>query len=125
LLSNQVVAEAGESGTILDFGWSRITGSCTASHPTLNFVAEQSPINLVSTIVTFAASGARTDITTLNGLNAGDSDPGTNTSGVPQTATFQIRYVDGSGSPHIVTAWLSGQDVGGTCLFIGQALTTD
>jgi hypothetical protein len=48
-----------------------------------------------------------------------------NTSGVPQTATFQVRYVDGSDTAHVVTAWLSGQDVGGTCLFIGQALTTD
>jgi hypothetical protein len=128
MISNQVSVGQNSTGTILNLGWSKITGSCGADpgdHPTLNFLAQQSPINLVTTITTFAASGARTDVTTLNGLNAGDTAPGMNTSGVPQTATFQVRYVDGSDTAHVVTAWLSGQDVGGTCLFIGQALTTD
>jgi hypothetical protein len=120
----QVSASPTQSPQILNLGFGKITGSCSSSHPTFNFVDEASPVNVITTTVTFSNTGATTSINTANGLNPGNELTGTNASTTPQTATFQMRYVDPKGFPHIVTAWLSGQDIGGNCLFLGQALSS-
>jgi hypothetical protein len=85
---------------------------------------EQAPVNVVTTTVTFSNTGATTAINASNGLSPGDELAGSNSSTAPQTATFQMRYFDSSKIPHVVTAWLSGQDIGGNCLFLGQALNS-
>jgi hypothetical protein len=121
---NQVSASTTESPQILGFTFGKITGSCSSSHPEFNFVDEQSPVNVITTTVTFSNTGATTAINSSNGLSPGDELPGSNAGTTPQTATFQMRYTDSNNIPHVVTAWLSGQDIGGSCLFLGQALNS-
>jgi hypothetical protein len=121
---NQVTASPTQSPQILAFPFGKITGSCSSSHPVFNFVDAESPVNVVTTTVTFSNAGATTAIDTANGLSPGNELAGTNSTADPQTATFQMRFIDSSNIPHVVTAWLSGQDVGGNCLFLGQALSS-
>jgi hypothetical protein len=112
------------SPQILGFTFGKITGSCSSDHPAFNFVDEQSPVNVITTTVTFSNTGATTAINAANALAPGDELAGSNSSTAPQTATFQMRYSDSNNIPHVVTAWLSGQDIGGNCLFLGQALNS-
>ena len=63
----------------------------------------------------------------LLGLGFGDLIGKCATGGVPQIeyqSTSRASTFD-DGTPHVATAWTSGQDIGGnSCIFIGQALAT-
>jgi hypothetical protein len=120
----QVSASPTQIPQILAFPFGKITGGCSSGHPEFNFVDEEAPINVVTTTVTFGSPAATTVVNTTNGLTPGNEIAGANASTVPQTATFQIRYIDSGDIPHVVTAWLSGQDIGGNCLFLGQAISS-
>jgi hypothetical protein len=122
---NQVSGSTTATPQILGFAFGKITGGCSSSHPVFNFVDAESPVNVVTTTVTFSNTGATTAMQVSNGLAAGDELAGVNSSTAPQTATFQMRYIDSSDIPHVVTAWLSGEDIGGSCLFLGQALSSN
>jgi hypothetical protein len=124
VMYEQVSASPTQIPQILNFGFGKITGGCASSHPVFNFVDEQSPVNVVTTTVTFSNAGATTAINTANGLSPGGELPGLNSGTTPQTATFQMRYLGSGQPPRVVTAWLSSQDIGGNCLFIGQALSS-
>ena len=107
----------------LELGFGHISGTClSGAIPVLRFVADLPTENLIATTINFNAAPNVTDVQTTNALPAGTfyEEPHTNTT--PQSVTFQAAYNDGS--DHLATAWTTGQDEGGSCVFTGQAFTT-
>jgi hypothetical protein len=108
----------------LELGFGHISGTCAAgSIPRLRFVADLTTENVIASTINFNAAPTTTDVATTNALTAGTfyEEPHTNTT--PQSVTWQIAYNDGT-TDHLATAWTTGQDEGGTCVFTGQAFTT-
>jgi hypothetical protein len=55
-------------------------------------------------------------------LNRIRSRLATDNSTSPQSVTWQAAYDDGS--EEVATAWISGQDEAGACVFMAQGTTT-
>lgn len=120
-VSNRVVVAAGQSAPILELNFAHIQGVCDASsHPIQQFVAE---LNLDNVIYSAINSGGTTDLQTANALTAGSFLEATHTTSTPQTVTWQ-GAVNNNGTEQLATAWVSGQDEGGSCVFIAQGTTT-
>jgi hypothetical protein len=121
-VSGRLVLPAdGTTVEFLELGFGHISGTCAATViPRLRFVADLPVENLIASTIT---SGAATDIQTSNALGAGLFFEEPHANGSPQSVTFQAAYNDGSGD-HLATAWTTGQAVGGSCVFTGQAFTT-
>ena len=105
----------------LELGFGHISGSCAPGvFPRLRFVADLPTENLIASTINF---GAATDIQTSNALAAGTFYEEPHAVTTPQSVTFQAAYNDGT-TDRIATAWTTGQDAGGSCVFTGQAFTT-
>ncbi len=126
LMSARTIVPAGGSAEILDFDFAHIEGTCPGSVPTQSLFADLP--NLENAIYTAIDSGASstapgtTDVQTANSLAAGSSLTATHTTTSPQSVTWQAAYNDGS--EEVATAWISGQDEAGSCVFIAQGTTT-
>jgi hypothetical protein len=106
----------------LELGFGHISGSCAAgAFPRLRFVADLPTDNLIASTINFGAAG--TDLQTTNALAAGTFYEEPHADTTPQSVTWQAAYNDGT-TARLATAWTTGQDEGGACVFTGQAFTT-
>jgi hypothetical protein len=125
-VSNRVVVPAGGTAPILELNFAFIQGTCPGSIPTQSIVAELPLENALYTAINFGnsstASSGTTDVSTANALSAGSALVATHANTTPQTVTWQAAYNDGK--DEIATAWVSGQDELGSCVFIAQGTTT-
>jgi hypothetical protein len=120
MVSGRIVVPAGSSASLLELGFAHIEGVCKpGAIPVLRLVAE---LPLENVVYWATNKSAATDIETANALGAGDFLEATHAVTSPQSVTWQASYNDGS--DQTATAWTTGQDEAGTCVFIGQALTT-
>lgn len=124
MVSARLTVGAG-SGPVqmLELGFGHISARCAAGAiPKLSFVAELNIQNLVDWTTNFGSPGS-VEIQTTNALSAGNSYEEPHTVTTPQSVTWQATYNDGS-KEQVATAWTTGQDEGGSCVFTGQAFTT-
>jgi hypothetical protein len=120
MVSGRVVVPVGSSTSLLELGFAHIEAVCKpGAIPVLRLVAELPLENVVYSLTNF---GGTTEVETANALGSGSFLEATHTVTSPQSVTWQASYNDGS--DQTATAWTTGQDEGGTCVFIGQALTT-
>lgn len=123
-VSGRLVLPAdGTTVEFLELGFGHISGTCAAGvFPRIRFVADLPTENVIAWTTNFNGATATADIQTTNALTAGNfyEEPHTNTT--PQSVTWQLAYNDGT--DHLATAWTTGQDEGGSCVFTGQAFTT-
>ena len=125
-VSNRVVVPAGGTAPILELNFAFIRGTCPGLVPTQSIVAELPLENALYTAINFGnsstAGAGTTDVSSANVVNAGSALVATHASTAPQTVTWQAAYNDGK--DEIATAWVSGQDTAGSCLFIAQGAST-
>jgi hypothetical protein len=120
LMSNRVVVPVGSTVQLLELDFAHVDGVCEAGAiPVQRLVAELPLENVIYSAVNF---GNTTDVDTSNALAAGTFLEATHTTTTPQTVTWQAAFNDGT--DQLATAWTTGQDEGGTCVFTGQAITT-
>lgn len=121
------VVDGNSSPTLLSFGFGKVVANCNLSGiPTISYVSQQTS-SVYQLVVTSITSGGTTSVSTLNGLNAGDSYTVPNGAGLPQQVTFQVHYVANGTGAQFVTAWVTDQqDASNTdCVFFGQAMTAE
>jgi hypothetical protein len=120
LLSNRIAVPVGSSAPLLELDFAFIEGVCrTGAVPVLRLVAE---LPLQNVIYTANGNAVATDVSTFNAVGAGAAAEATHTVTNPQSVTWQATY--NQGTQHEATAWTTGQDSGGTCVFTGQGITT-
>ncbi len=120
MVSGRVAVPVGGSVSLLELGFAHIEAVCqVGSVPVLRLVADAPLENVVYWSTN---SGGAPEIETANALGAGSFLEAVHTTAAPQSVTWQASYNDGS--DQIATAWTTGQDESGTCVFIGQAITT-
>jgi hypothetical protein len=113
----------GTTVEFLELGFGHISGTCAAGvFPRIRFVADLPVENVIAWTTDFGVP-ASADIQTSNALTAGTFYEQPHNVTTPQSVTFQAAYNDATGD-HLATAWTTGQDEGGTCVFTGQAFTT-
>jgi hypothetical protein len=125
-VSRRLEIAKGETGvTLLFLGFGSILANCSnAAHPTTSYQSAVDSVNLVDWATNFGSPNGSVVINTTNGLTNGNSYEEPNSSGAPQSVTWQAAYNDGA-ADHVATAWTTGQDLlGANCLFIGQGITT-
>jgi hypothetical protein len=120
--SGRVVVAPGSEALVLDLGFGRIVGLCSAANvPTLGFTPFFNGVNIVDW---FTNSGGTSNIVTTNNQTAGTTYEQLNAVGGPQSVTWQIGFNDGV-SNHVATANTSGQfQAGNGCVFLGQGTTS-
>ena len=125
-VSNRVVVPSGGTAPILELNFAFIQGTCPGSVPTQSIIAELPLENALYTAInsgnSSTAGAGTTDVSTANAVNAGSALTATHSSTTPQTVTWQAAYNDGK--EEVATAWVSGQDESGSCVFIAQGTTT-
>jgi hypothetical protein len=125
-MSARVVVPAGQSREVLELDFAHIEGTCSGgSVPTQSIVAELDLENAFYTAINFGTSSTApgtTEIGTANALTAGTSLTAAHTAITPQSVTWQAAYNDGT--DEVATAYVSGQDEGGSCVFMAQGTTT-
>jgi hypothetical protein len=105
---------------LVELDFAHIEAVCEGgSVPVLRLVAE---VPLENAVYWSTNSGGAPDIETANAVGAGSFLEAVHTTTAPQSVTWQASYNDGA--DQIATAWTTGQDEGGTCVFTGQAITT-
>ncbi len=121
---NRVQVPAGQSALILSGAFGDLVGKCAAGGvPQVQYVSHTSQVNLVDWVTNYGSPNGTAAVNTTNGLTNGGTYTEPHSSTVPQAITWQAAY--DNGSPHVMTAWTTGQDILGTsCIFIGQALST-
>jgi hypothetical protein len=120
LMSNRATVAVGSTVSLLELGFAHVVGVCEANAiPVQRLVAELPLENVIYSADNF---GNSTDVQTANALVGGGFLEATHTTPTPQTVMWQAAY--NNGSDHLATAWTTGQDEGGTCVFTGQAITT-
>jgi hypothetical protein len=118
-----VLPPNGTTVEFLELGFGHISGTCAPGvFPRLRFVADLPTENLIASTTNFGTP-ATADIQTTNALTAGTFYEEPHNVTTPQSVTWQAAYNDGS-TDHLATAWTTGQDAGGSCVFTGQAFTT-
>lgn len=124
MFMNRIQIPAGRSQLILSFGFGDLVGVCAAGgNPEVEYVSNTSSVNLVDSETDFGSPKGTAEIHTTNGLTRGGTRTVPN-NGLPQSITWQAAFDDGT--PHVATAWTSGQDILGTsCIFIGQAMASN
>jgi hypothetical protein len=122
---NRVQVPAGRSSLIVSTNVGDLVGKCAAGGvPQVQYVSHTSQVNLVDWVTNYGSPNGTTAIHTTNGLSNGGTYTETHNSVVPQAITWQAAF--NNGSPHVMTAWTTGQDIlGSSCIFIGQALSTN
>ena len=125
-VSDRVVVPAGGTAPILELNFAFIQGTCPGSVPTQSIIAELPLENALYTAINFGnsstAGAGTTDVSTANAVTAGSALVATHNNTSPQTITWQAAHNDGK--DEIATAWVSGQDEAGSCVFIAQGTTT-
>jgi hypothetical protein len=122
---NRVSVPAGQSQLLVSFGFGDLIGKCAAGGvPQVEFQSDVTSVNLVDWVTNFGSPNGTAGIQTTNGLTRGGTYTELHTTVVPQAITWQAAY--DNGTPHVATAWTSGQDIGTTsCIFIAQALASN
>jgi hypothetical protein len=121
MVSGRIAVAVGASASLLELDFAHIVAVCNAGAvPVMRFEAELAIQNLVASSTNFNAAP---EIATSNALGAGDFFEAPHTVTTPQSVTWQASYFDGT-NEQVATAWTTGQDEGGTCVFTGQGLTT-
>lgn len=122
---HRVVVPAGQTSLILSVGFGDLLGKCAAGGvPQTEYQSNVTSVNLVDWVTNYGAPNGTASIHTTNGLQKNGLYIESHNSVVPQAITWQAAFDDGS--PHVATAWTSGQDIGGnSCIFIGQALASN
>jgi hypothetical protein len=122
---NRVSIPAGQTQLLISLGFGDISGKCAAGGvPQIEYTSNVNSVNLVDWVTNYGAPNGTAAIHTTNGLTRGGTYIETHTSVVPQAITWQAAYDDGS--PHVATAWTTGQDIGGnSCIFIAQGLASN
>jgi hypothetical protein len=125
MFTNRVQVQAGQSSLIVSGAFGDLVGTCAAGgKPQVQYVSHTSQVNLVDWVTNYGSPNGTTAIHTTNGLSNGGTYIETHDSVLPQAITWQAAY--DNGTPHVMTAWTTGQDILGTsCIFIGQALSTN
>jgi hypothetical protein len=120
--SGRVVVAPGSEALVLDLGFGRIVGLCSAANvPTLGFTPFVNGVNIVDWFTNF---GGTSNIVTTNNQTAGTTYEQPNAASGPQSVTWQVGFNDGV-SNHVATANTSGQFLAATgCVFMGQGTTT-
>jgi hypothetical protein len=122
---NRVQVPVGQSALIVSFGYGDLVGKCASGGvPQTEYVSHTSQVNLVDWVTDYGSPTGTTAIHTTNGLTNGGTYIESHSTVVPQAITWQAAY--DNGTPHVTTAWTTGQDIGTTsCIFIGQAFSTN
>jgi len=122
---NRVQVPVGQSALILSFGFGDLIGKCAAGGvPQTEYQSNVNSVNLVDSVTDYGSPNGTASIHTTNGLAKNGLYIESHNTVVPQSITWQAAY--DNGSPHVATAWTSGQDIGTTsCIFIGQALASN
>lgn len=122
---NRVEVPAGQSALILSGAFGDLVGNCAPGGiPQVQYISHTSQVNLVDWVTDYGSPNGTASIHTTNGLSNGGTYTESHNTVVPQAITWQAAYDDGT--PHVMTAWTSGQDIlGSSCIFIGQALSTN
>jgi hypothetical protein len=118
-VSKRLTVTSGNSAELLELSFGHIEASCASSIPTLTFVADLAVDNVTAWSTLGPSTAA---IQVQNSLASGGSVPVTGAGGDPESVTFQAAY-DQAGNEKIATAWTTQQNILGTCVFTGQALT--
>ena len=123
MFANRITVPAGQSQLLLGLGFGDLIGKCAAGGiPQIEYQSNVTSVNLVDWVTDYGAPKGTASIHT-HGLQKNGLYIESHSSVVPQSITWQAAY--NNGSPHVATAWTSGQDIGGnSCIFIGQALAT-
>jgi hypothetical protein len=120
LMTNRVTVAVGQTVPLLELNFAHINATCAAGvFPQQSLVAE---LPLENVIYTAQTNAGATDVSTANAVTAGNFLSAPHATTTPQTITWQAAFNDGT--DHLATAWTTGQDEGGTCVFTGQAITT-
>jgi hypothetical protein len=125
MFANRITVPAGQSQLLLGLGFGDLIGKCAAGGvPQIEYQSNVTSVNLVDWVTDYGSPSGTASIHTTNGLQKNGLYIESHNSVVPQSITWEAAFNDGS--PHVATAWTSGQDIGGTsCIFIGQALATN
>jgi hypothetical protein len=122
---HRVQVPAGQTALILSVGFGDLLGKCAAGGvPQTEYQSNVSSVNLVDSVTNYGSPNGTASIHTTNGLMKNGLYIESHNTVVPQAITWQAAY--DNGTPHVATAWTSGQDIGTTsCIFIGQALASN
>lgn len=122
---NRVSVPAGQTQLLISFGFGDLLGKCAAGGvPQTEYQSDVASVNLVDSVTDFGSPNGTASIHTTNGLARGGTYTESHATVVPQAITWQAAYTDGT--PHVGTAWTTGQDIGGTsCIFIAQGLASN
>ncbi len=125
MFMNRITVPAGQTQLLISFGFGDVLGKCAAGGvPELEYQSDVSQVNLVDWVTNYGNPHGTADIHTTNGLTQGGTYTESSGTVVPQSVTWQAAY--DNGTPHVATAWTTGQDIGGnSCIFIGQALSSN
>jgi hypothetical protein len=121
LMSGRVVVPVGSTVSLLELDFAHVDGVCEAGGVAVQRLVAELPLENV-TYSSISSGTPMTDVGTANALAGGLFLEATHTSTAPQTVTWQAAFNDGT--DQLATAWTTGQDEGGTCVFTGQAITT-
>jgi hypothetical protein len=121
---NRVSIPAGQTQLLISLGFGDLIGKCAAGGvPQVEYQSNVSSVNLVDSVTDYGSPGTAS-IHTTNGLSRGGLYIETHNTVVPQAITWQAAYDDGT--PHVATAWTTGQDIGGSsCIFIAQGMASN
>jgi hypothetical protein len=121
---NRVRIPAGQTQLLISLGFGDLIGKCAAGGvPQVEYQSNVNSVNLVDSVTDFGSPGTAS-IHTTNGLTRGGLYIESHNTVVPQAITWQAAY--DNGTPHVATAWTTGQDIGGSsCIFIAQGLASN
>ncbi|HEY8762901.1 MAG TPA: hypothetical protein VIM18_01800 [Solirubrobacteraceae bacterium] len=122
---NRVSIPAGQTQLLISLGFGELIGKCAAGGvPQVEYQSDVDSVNLVDSVTDYGSPAGTASIHTTNGLTRGGLYIETHNTVVPQAITWQAAY--DNGTPHVATAWTTGQDIGGSsCIFIAQGLASN
>jgi hypothetical protein len=122
---NRVSVPAGQTRLLISLGFGDLIGKCAAGGvPQTEYQSNVDSVNLVDSVTDYGTPKGTASIHTTNGLGRGGTYIESHATVVPQAITWQAAYDDGT--PHVATAWTTGQDIGLTsCIFIAQGLASN
>jgi hypothetical protein len=121
---NRVSVPAGQTRLLISLGFGDLIGKCAAGGvPQTEYQSNVTSVNLVDWVTDYGNPGTAW-IHTTNGLTNGGTYIESHTTVVPQAISWQAAY--DNGTPHVATAWTTGQDIGTTsCIFIAQGFASN
>ena len=110
---NRVQVPVGQSALIVSFSYGDLVGKCASGGvPQTEYVSHTSPVDLVDWVTDYGSPTGTTAIHTTNGLTNGGTYIESHSTVVPQAITWQAAF--DNGTPHVTTAWTTGQNIGTT-----------